>query len=451
MVFSSIIFLFMFFPLFLICYFISKKIKIKNIVLLIFSLFFYAWGEPFYIFLMIIMIIVNYYLTIVMDKNKNKKILIFLVIFNLLSLFSFKYLNFFINNINNLFNLNINNIELTLPIGISFYTFQILSYVIDVYRDKVKVQKNFINLACFISAFPQLIAGPIVRYADIEKEIINRKTTFDDFYVGIKRFIIGLSKKVLIANNVSFICDSIFGFGVNNFGFIGILIAIISYTLQIYFDFSGYSDMAIGLGRICGFNYNENFNMPYLASSITDFWRRWHISLSSFFKDYVYIPLGGNRVNKVKFIRNVLIVWMLTGLWHGDSWNFILWGLYYGIILLFEKFFYKGKYSKIYRIVTIVIVMIGWLIFRETNFSNLITSFKTLFGFNGFGSISSLYYLGVFSFRYILAFIFGIIFSFTNIRIKNEKIKDVLLIILFILSIISIVVSSYNPFIYFRF
>ena len=451
MVFSSIIFLFMFFPLFLICYFIPKKIKTKNIALLVFSLFFYAWGEPFYIFLMIIMIIVNYYLTIVMDKNKNKKILIFLVIFNLLSLFSFKYLNFFINNSNSLFNLNINNIELTLPIGISFYTFQILSYVIDVYRNKVKVQRNFINLACYVSAFPQLIAGPIVRYADIEKEIINRKTTFDDFYVGIKRFIIGLSKKVLIANNVSFICDSIFGFGVNNFGFIGILIAIISYTLQIYFDFSGYSDMAIGLGRICGFNYNENFNMPYLASSITDFWRRWHISLSSFFKDYVYIPLGGNRVNRIKFIRNVLIVWILTGLWHGDSWNFILWGLYYGIILLLEKFFYKGKHSKIYRIVTIIIIMIGWLIFRETNFNNLITSFKTLFGFNGFGSINSLYYLGIFSSRYILAFIFGIIFSFTNIEIKNEKIKDILLIIIFILSIISVVVSSYNPFIYFRF
>lgn len=448
MVFSSIIFLFMFLPLFLVCYFIPKKIKVKNIVLLIFSLFFYAWGEPYYFFLMLFMIIVNYFLTIKMNEKKSRKILVFLIIFNLLSLFSFKYLNFFIDNMNGLFNINISNIKLTLPIGISFYTFQILSYVVDVYRGKVKLQKSFINLACYVSAFPQLIAGPIVRYSDIEKEISNRKTNLDDVYDGLRRFIIGLSKKVLIANNVSFICDSIFNNGITNTGFIGIIIAIISYTLQIYFDFSGYSDMAIGLGRICGFHYNENFNMPYLASSITDFWRRWHISLSSFFRDYVYIPLGGNRVNKTKFIRNVLIVWMLTGLWHGDSWNFIIWGLYYGIILLIEKFFFKDKKN---RFITMLIVCIGWLIFRETNFNDLLTSFKTLFGGHGLGSISSLKFLGVLSFRYILAFVFGIIFSFTNIKIKNEKAKDILLLVLFILSIISVVVSSYNPFIYFRF
>ena len=448
MVFSSIIFLFMFFPLFLICYFIPKKIKIKNIVLLLFSLFFYAWGEPYYFFLMLLMIIVNYYMTIKMDEKKSKGLLVFLVIFNLLSLFSFKYLNFFIDNINEIFNTSISNIKLTLPIGISFYIFQILSYVIDVYKGKVKVQKSFINLACFISAFPQLIAGPIVRYSDIEKEIVNRETTFNDFYDGIKRFIIGLSKKVLIANNVSFICDSIFNNGIATTGFIGIIIAIIAYSLQIYFDFSGYSDMAIGLGRMCGFHYNENFNLPYLANSVTDFWRRCHISLSSFFRDYVYIPLGGNRVNKTKFIRNVLVVWMLTGLWHGDSWNFIIWGLYYGIILLIEKFFFKNKK---HRISTLLIICIGWLIFRETNFNELLVSFKTLFGFNGLGSINSLSVLGIFSFRYILAFIFGILFSLNIVKVNDGKIKDILLLVLFILSIISIVVSSYNPFIYFRF
>ncbi len=451
MVFSSIIFLFMFLPFFLICYFIPKNIKIKNIVLLIFSLLFYAWGEPFYFFLMLFMIIINYYLTIVMDRKKSKKILIILVIINLLSLFSFKYLNFVIDNINGLFNLNINNINLSLPIGISFYTFQILSYVIDVYNGKVKVQKSFINLACYVSAFPQLIAGPIVRYADIEKELLERKTTIDDFYIGIKRFIIGLSKKVLIANNVSFICDSIFNYGIESSGFVGIVIAVVSYTLQIYFDFSGYSDMAIGLGRICGFHYNENFNFPYLASSVTDFWRRWHISLSSFFRDYVYIPLGGNRVSKIKFIRNILIVWMLTGLWHGDSWNFIIWGLYYGILLLTEKFLFKDKKIKGYRIITLIIVCIGWLIFRETNLNDLISSFKALFGVYGLGDINVLYFLGIFSSRYILAFIFGIIFSFNLIKIKDGLFKDILIIILFILSIISIVVSSYNPFIYFRF
>ena len=450
MVFSSIIFVFMFLPLFLICYFIPRKIKVKNIILLIFSLFFYAWGEPYYIFLMLFMIIINYLLVIKMDEKKNRKILVLLIIINLLSLFSFKYLNFLIDNINSIFNLSIKNINLTLPIGISFYTFQILSYVVDVYKGKVKVQKSFIDLACYVSAFPQLIAGPIVRYSDIEKELVKRETKLNDFYDGIKRFIIGLSKKVLIANNVSFICDSIFGMGIKEVGFIGIIIATIAYSLQIYFDFSGYSDMAIGLGRICGFHYNENFNLPYMAKSITDFWRRWHISLSSFFRDYVYIPLGGNRVNKIKFIRNVLIVWMLTGLWHGDSWNFILWGLYYGIILLIEKFFIK-KEHKWYRVLTIIIVLIGWLIFRQTNFNDLLMSIKALFGGFGFGNINIIATSGVFSIRYILAFIFGIIFSFNMIKIKNEKVNDVLLIVLFILSIISLVVSSYNPFIYFRF
>ena len=452
MVFSSIMFLFLFLPLFLFCYFIPKKVKTKNIILTIFSLIFYAYGEPFYIFLMIFMILVNYFLTKKMDKNKSKFILILLIVINLLSLFSFKYLNFCINNINGLFHLSISNVKLTLPIGISFYTFQILSYVIDVYRGKVKVQKNLINLACYVSAFPQLIAGPIVRYSDIEKEINNRKSTTNDLYDGSKRFIQGLAKKVLIANNVSFVCDQIFGYGASSAGFVGIVIAIIAYTLQIYFDFSGYSDMAIGLGRICGFHYNENFNMPYLAHSITEFWRRWHISLSSFFRDYVYIPLGGNRVSKAKFIRNVLIVWGLTGLWHGDSWNFIIWGLYYGILLLIEKFFFKDKKKKFYNyIITMVIVCIGWLIFRQTDMGELVNSFKALFGMYGLGDFNALYFLGIFGTRYILAMVFGILFSFGVIKVKEGMFKDVMLLVLFVLSVLCIVVNSYNPFIYFRF
>lgn len=450
MVFSSTIFIFAFLPCFLLCYHLVKSIKARNIMLLLFSLAFYAWGEPYYIFLMLFMIIINYYLSIKMEEKNSKKILIFLITINLLSLFSFKYLNFFITNINNIFNLNIKNIHLSLPIGISFYTFQILSYVIDVYKKRVKAQKSFINLACYISAFPQLIAGPIVRYIDVEKEITDRKTTLSDFAIGVRRFIIGLSKKVLIANNVSYICDSIFNSGVSNFGFIGVLIAIISYTLQIYFDFSGYSDMAIGLGRMCGFHYSENFNLPYMAKSVTDFWRRWHISLSSFFRDYVYIPLGGNKVSKKKHIRNILIVWLLTGLWHGDSWNFILWGLYYAIFLLIEKYIIKNKnYSS--HILTLIIIMIGWLIFRQTNFNELILSFKTLFGFNGLGKISSLKYLGIFESRYIIAFIMGILFSTDLIKFKDGIKKDIILILLFIISLTFIVVSSYNPFIYFRF
>jgi len=450
MVFSSVIFLFAFLPLFLFCYFIPKNIKIKNVVLLLFSLAFYAWGEPYYFFLMLFMIIVNYKLTIKMEEKNSKKILIFLVIFNLLSLFSFKYLNFCISNVNNIFNLNIKNINLSLPIGISFYTFQVLSYVIDVYKKKVKAQKSLINLACYVSAFPQLIAGPIVRYSDIEKEIVDRKTTPDDFASGIRRFITGLSKKVLIANNVSYICDSIFKLGAPAAGFIGVLIAVIAYTMQIYFDFSGYSDMAIGLGRMCGFHYSENFDHPYISKSVTEFWHRWHISLSSFFKDYVYIPLGGNRKGVFKHIRNILIVWLLTGLWHGDSWNFIIWGLYYGIILIIEKYLFKNKKisSHIY---TMIVVMIGWLIFRETNSSSLFSSLKALFGGYGLGNVKSLYYLGIFSSRFIIAFVVGIILSFNKINIKEGILKDILLILLFVLSIIFVVVSSYNPFIYFRF
>ena len=455
MVFSSTIFMFMFLPLFLLCYFIAKKVKTRNIILLLFSLLFYAWGEPYYIFLMIISIIINYYLTILMDKKKSKGLLILLIIFNIGLLFSFKYVNFFINNINALFSLSIDNINLSLPIGISFYTFQILSYVIDVYRKKVNVQRNIIKLATYISAFPQLIAGPIVRYSDIEKELNERTSTSEDINYGIKRFILGLAKKVLIANNVAFICDSLFNYGIQNTGFIGVVIAIISYTLQIYYDFSGYSDMAIGLGRICGFKYMENFVYPYSAKSITDFWRRWHISLSSFFKDYVYIPLGGSKTTKLKHIRNIMIVWILTGLWHGAEWNFIIWGLYYGILLLIEKFLINDKIKNkyFYHIITLIIINIGWLIFRETNFNELGIAFKTLFGCYGFGSLSNLLYTGIFSFRYILAFILGIIFSYNILpkKFKDSKLFELLLIIIFLLTIVFIVVGSYNPFIYFRF
>ena len=455
MVFSSTIFMFAFLPLFLLCYFIAKKVKTRNIILLLFSLLFYAWGEPYYIFLMILSIIVNYYLTILMDKKKSKKILILLIIFNIGLLFSFKYVNFFINNLNYFFNINIGNLNLALPIGISFYTFQILSYVIDVYRKKVKVQKNIIKLATYISAFPQLIAGPIVRYSDIEKELNDRKSTSEDINYGIKRFIIGLSKKVLIANNVAFICDCLFNFGIERTGFIGVVIAIMAYTLQIYYDFSGYSDMAIGLGRICGFKYMENFVYPYSAKSITDFWRRWHISLSSFFKDYVYIPLGGSKTSKFKHIRNIMIIWILTGLWHGAEWNFIIWGLYYGILLLIEKFLINDKIKQkyFYHLITLVIINIGWLIFRETDFNELLIAFKTLFGFYGLGSISTFTYIGILSSRYILAFILGIVFSYNIIpkKFKESNIFELLLVIILLITIIYIVVGSYNPFIYFRF
>ena len=456
MVFSSLIFLFCFLPIFLICYFVPKKRKTRNIVLLIFSLMFYGYGEPIYVLLMILSILVNYYMALIMDKSHNKKKwLIIDLIFNLGLLFIFKYTNFFLDNINNLFNLNIKFLTISLPIGISFYTFQILSYVIDVYRKKVKVQNNIINLGCYISAFPQLIAGPIVTYDVVEKELSNRVEDMDNFYIGTKRFIIGLAKKILLANSVGYICDSIFGLSTTLWTFPLIWLAVISYTLQIYFDFSAYSDMAIGMGRMLGFHYLENFNYPYISKSITEFWRRWHISLSTWFRDYVYIPLGGNRVSKKRMCMNIMIVWALTGLWHGASINYLLWGLYYGIILLLEKLLLKKYIDKMPNIFkhmyTIIIFVFGWTIFRLENLSDLLCAFKSLLGFNGFGNLNMLISLGLFKVKYIFYFILAIIFSM-KIDIKsNEKVYNVLLIILFIYVISIMVTGSYNPFIYFRF
>lgn len=461
MVFSSLVFLFVFLPLFLFCYFITKKRKIRNLTLLIFSLLFYAYGEPIYILLMILSIFVNYILAIIMSKNNNKFLFILAIIFNLGLLGFFKYTNFFLDNIINIFNLNFKFLSITLPIGISFYTFQILSYIIDVYRKKVPIQKNILLLGCYISAFPQLIAGPIVRYSTINEELQNRKETIKDFAIGLRRFIIGLAKKVIIANEMAYVADTLFAADIPNIGFIGIFIAAISFTLQIYFDFSGYSDMAIGLGRMLGFHYLENFNYPYIAKSITDFWRRWHISLSSFFRDYIYIPLGGNRVSIFKNILNILIVWSLTGLWHGASWNFVIWGLYYGIILIIEKFVLKKFLEKLPNIFkhlyTLILVTFGWIIFYCTDFTMLKESFLALFFKYGFGNTSLLWHYQLLSPKIIVAFILGIIFSMPTFQIIKNKFKnsklvlDFILIILFLISILFILVASYNPFIYFRF
>lgn len=454
MVFSSIVFIFIFLPAFLLCYFISKKRKTKNLILLLFSLLFYAYGEPIYIFIMMGSIVVNYLFG--KKVGKSKLAYVVAIIFNLGLLIVFKYTNFFIENAVNIFNLNIKMLELSLPIGISFYTFQILSYIIDVRKGKVPVQESIINLGCYVSAFPQLIAGPIVRYKDVNEELENRKENVKDFSEGIKRFIIGLGKKVLIANQMALIADSLFKGSLIQIGFIGSFIGAICYTLQIYFDFSGYSDMAIGLGRMLGFHYLENFNYPYIASSVTDFWRRWHISLSSFFRDYVYIPLGGNRVSVLKHIRNIIIVWLLTGLWHGASWNFILWGLYYGIFLLIEKYLLKNILEKvpgfIKHLYTLLIIIVGWVIFYFTDFNLLSTALTSLFGLNGFGDINILYTLQIITVPNILAFIIAIIACIPwNFKFKNKTIENILLILLFIISIIFVLVSSYNPFIYYRF
>lgn len=464
MLFSSMVFLFIFLPCFLGLYFLVKNVKYRNFILLVFSLFFYAWGEPIYIFLMILSIIVNYYFALLIDiyKSKAKLLLICSLVFNIGLLLVFKYTNFFINTFNIIFNLDIKLVNIALPIGISFYTFQILSYVIDVYRDDVKVQKSIMDLACYVSAFPQLIAGPIVRYSTINEELQERSVTLNDFSEGIRRFILGLGKKVIIANQMAYVADHIFALSATEYGMIGCIIGILAYSLQIYFDFSGYSDMAIGLGRMLGFHYLENFNYPYIARSITEFWRRWHISLSSFFKDYVYIPLGGNRVKKILHIRNILIVWMLTGLWHGASWNFVLWGLYYGIILLIEKYLNLKKIPTSFQyLYTMILVVIGWLIFRGVEFNELVNSFAALFGKYGLGNFeSSILKVEIFQVRYIVAFISGIIFSMPiypklKDRIANQEGKklvlDAIILLIFVLSIIFLVVDSYNPFIYFRF
>ncbi len=457
MVFSSTIFLFLFLPIFFFFYFFFKKRKSRNIILLLFSLLFYSYGEPIYIFLMLFSILINYYLTLIMNKkNNNKIIFILLLIFNLGLIGIFKYYNFFISSINNIFSLNIHYLKLSLPIGISFYTFQILTYVIDVYKGKVKVQESILNLGCYIASFPQLIAGPIVRYEEINKEIENRKENTELFTSGLKRFIVGLAKKVLLANELAYIADSIFGSNLKLIGFLGSFIALICYTLQIYYDFSGYSDMAIGLGQMLGFHYSENFNFPYIAQSITEFWRRWHISLSTFFRDYVYIPLGGNRVSIPRHILNILIVWFLTGLWHGASFNFILWGLYYALLLLIEKYLLKNILPKLphflKHLYTIFLIMLGWLIFYFTDLNNLYLAFKSLIGIYGLGSITLLKHLQIFKIRSIIIFIISIIFIYPfHLLTKNTYLNNILYLILFIISIIFILGSNYNPFIYFRF
>jgi len=458
MVFSSLVFLFCFLPIFLICYFVFKQRKIRNFVLLMFSLLFYGYGEPIYLFLMILSIIVNYYLAKFIDKKEGKLGIILALIFNLGFLFFFKYMNFFIDNINNIFNLNMNFLEISLPIGISFYTFQILTYVIDVYKKEVPVQTSILNLGCYISAFPQLIAGPIVRYSTVNEELDNRKENLKDFASGIRRFVVGLAKKAIIANEMAYVADTLFAYSIPQIGFVGVLIGSIAYTLQIYFDFSGYSDMAIGLGRMLGFHYLENFNYPYIATSVTDFWRRWHISLSSFFRDYVYIPLGGNRCSIKRNIFNIMVVWTLTGLWHGASWNFILWGFYYGILLILEKFVLKKYIEKLpnclKHIYTLCFVVIGWIIFYFTDMNSLGNALKGLLGIYGLGDLVLLNHLQIFKVRTIILFILGIICSMPIYKkvFKNDTImEDIILLILFFISILFVVSSSYNPFIYFRF
>lgn len=386
MVFSSITFLFYFLPIVLIIYYLIPN-KYKNIVLLISSFIFYFYGEPKNIYIMILSILATYIFGILIDKYKKTKyskiFLILSIFINIGLLIYFKYADFIIKNVNLWLSNKIDLIHVILPIGISFYTFQLISYIVDVYRGEAKVQKNIIKLATYISLFPQLIAGPIVRYTTIENQLENREYNMKNFSIGVRRFIIGLGKKVMIANVMGNLINIFLVSDEKSVLFYWLY--AIALMIQIYFDFSGYSDMAIGLGKMLGFDFPENFNYPYIATSITDFWRRWHISLSSWFRDYIYIPLGGNRVSKLKWIRNIIIVWMLTGLWHGAEWNFVIWGLYFGVLLIIEKLFLLKWLQKIpkviSRIYTLFIVMISFIIFNGEGISTILENIGGLFKF----------------------------------------------------------------------
>jgi len=457
----------MFLPIVLLLYLITKK-ELHNPILLIASIIFYAWGEPKYLAIMLLCILINYSGALAIEKFSHKKISLFLTISaNLAFLIYFKYFNFLIENCNNLLHSNIHAINVIMPIGISFYTFQALSYVIDVYRGECVAQKNIYKLALYICLFPQLIAGPIVKYHDIAEQIDSRDVNFDKVNLGVKRFIIGLSKKMLIANTLGMIADSIFTQNPHNFSHGVAWLGAVAYSFQLYFDFSGYSDMAIGLGLIFGFRFLENFNYPYISKSITEFWRRWHISLSTWFKQYVYISLGGNRCSKLKNIRNLGIVFLLTGIWHGAEWTFVVWGVWHGCFIILEKLFNIKEFEKkqhcwlidlLRHLYCIFVFVIGWVIFRADNLKYAFDYLMNMFGLLHLNADSVMAELCCIDGLTIIAFVAAILCCtplFKNmLEVNNKWAKafiNIWLLVLFIISAAAIASSTYNPFIYFRF
>lgn len=473
MLFSSTFFLYIFLPIVLIIYYgASKKQESRNLILLISSLIFYAWGEPKFVLVMLVSIAANYYFGILVDKarhtSKVKLYLTIMVVFNLTIMGIFKYLGFIVETLNDIINLSISVPQIALPIGISFFTFQSISYVIDVYRGHGKVLKNPLDVGLYVAFFPQLIAGPIVRYETIANEIHGRKETEKDFAEGIVRFIIGLSKKVLLSNQFALIADKAYALEGANSLTVGLAwLGAISYMLQIYFDFSGYSDMAIGLGRMFGFHFNENFNYPYIAKSVSDFWRRWHISLGTWFRDYVYIPLGGSRVGKAKLFRNIFVVWLLTGVWHGANWTFIAWGIYFGILLMIEKFTGLDKWlarSKVVgHVYTLFLVLISWVLFRANSLEHALDYMKYMFGMGDMSITSDLTHL--YLSENILVLVIGMFAALPFSKwvkrwyqMENETVQTVskvlgmiALALLFFTSVSYLVKGTYNPFIYFNF
>lgn len=466
MLFSSMTFVFLFLPIVCLIYLLAKK-ELHNAILLAASILFYAWGEPRYLAIMILTILANYVGAIALDKHKKykKPILLATIAVDLSFLLYFKYFNFFIDNINSIFAMDISFLEVIMPIGISFYTFQAMSYLIDVYKGDAKVQKDIYKLALYISLFPQLVAGPIVKYRDVDEQIDHRTVTFDKVSYGVKRFIIGLAKKMLLANTLGAVADEIFGLPVAQASPQLAWVGAIFYSLQLFYDFSGYSDMAIGLGSIFGFKFLENFNYPYISKSITEFWRRWHISLSTWFKEYLYIPLGGNRKGSVRTYVNLFLVFLATGFWHGASWNFIFWGLWHGVFIIFEKMtgWHKESKSRIIsgaqHIYTIFVFVIGWVMFRAENMSYATDYIKNMFGLvkehTAVNDVS--YYLNN---AEMLALIAGILCAMPvfnkilYVKYEHKVLRTLINIWLFILFVVSsatIAASTYNPFIYFRF
>ncbi|MBR2260449.1 MAG: MBOAT family protein [Paludibacteraceae bacterium] len=471
MVFSSLIFLFVFLPIVLTIYFITPN-RFKNFILFLSSLFFYTWGEGLLVFLLLGSAIFNFFMAKIIETKKDKLTIAIAIIANLGCLGFYKYFNFTMDNFNALLQLIGIHSEaiqqlprIALPIGISFYTFQALSYCLDVYFGKTKANHNFINFATYLCMFPQLVAGPIVRYVDIEAQFSNRQPNLDSIADGVERFMIGFSKKVIIANPLSYVADEIFAMNYDDLSTPLAWIGVFAYSMQIYFDFSGYSDMAIGLGKMFGYNFLENFNYPYISKSIREFWRRWHISLSSWFRDYLYIPLGGNRKGTQRTYINLFIVFAITGLWHGASWNFVAWGLFHGLFLIIERIGFgkilEKTHASIQHIYTILVVMIGWVFFRATCLTSALHYIKTMFSFTagneGICKIQQLTLLN--NFNYIiaaLALLFSmpifVIISDKFIQTENTKwIRTIAIFALFILAIIFTTASNYNPFIYFRF
>ena len=476
MLFSSVTFLFAFLPVTLILYYISPR-KMKNIILLVMSLLFYGWGEPKYIILMMLSVVVGYFLGLFADKQKKagnikkaRLAVVGTVVFNIGMLCYFKYTDFFIGNVNSLFGTQIPVLNLVLPLGISFYSFQIMSYTIDVYRGDAKPQKNILDLAMYLALFPQLIAGPIVRYQTIADQIVERKETFDTFSEGITRFVLGLAKKVLLANTIGEVFTTLSTIGDDRNSVALSWLCSFAFTFQIYFDFSGYSDMAIGLGKMFGFEFLENFNYPYISKSITEFWRRWHISLSTWFKDYVYIPLGGSKKGKAKTIRNIFIVWFLTGFWHGAAWNFIIWGLYFFVLLMIEKNGLLKLLEKtpkwISHVYTLFFVNISWVIFSYDKLPDLGNALKNMFGLNGlaFWNTATSYYYYSYGIillilcvaatpfpKWIVNKIYEKATGGVGSKVLHFVAEPAVILILMLMVTACLASDSFNPFLYFRF